>query len=236
MKAMDLKCFVIIATLLVATVTIGSFTDVKALTQSQEQSLSPKSFGSKTNVCGDRLCSEVLGEDSMVTNLEVMDLYPLSGDYFGVLVKVTADIEPIFDDVVYVTSDIDTRTLSVPFIAANSYDYAATTIRAFDPSTIEVVYSPAEAVAEIEEDVPTVMLTDLSNISDQENTYRVLFEVTVTDFNAKNIVVQVSSDVDSINYTIGGLFEENTQTNQVIMKALDPESVSVKIIDFEINK
>ena len=223
--------------LLTVVATMGGIIDVDAYTKSNQERLSPKSFGSKTNVCGDKLCSEVT--DQKVTsgpNLEVVDVYPLAGNFHKILLKVTSDFEPIFKNVIYVTSDIDTRVISVPFINANSHDYATTTIRALDSSSIEAVYAPGKAVVGIDADIPRATLIDVSNISDQEKTYRVIFDVTTKDFNAKNIKIKITSDIDSITYSVGGLFENNTQTNQVILKAQNPQLVSVQVIDYEINR
>ncbi|MCA9812581.1 MAG: hypothetical protein KC483_06940 [Nitrosarchaeum sp.] len=231
-----LASVITVISLLTAAIAIGGFTDADAYTKSTKETLSPKSFGSKTNVCGDKLCSERITTGTLTTKVEVIDTYPLSGDYYKILIKVTSYVVPLFGNVIYVTSDADTRVLSVPFIKDNSYDYATTTIRAFEESSIKVVYLPSNAVSEIDADIPYATLSDVSNISENDSTFRVIFDVTTKDFNAKNIKVQISSDIDTITYSIGGLFEDTTNTNQVMIKAVSPESISVNVVDYEINR
>lgn len=237
MNAKNKISFAVILPVLTAIIIFGSFNNVEAETRAQAERLSPNSFGTNTNVCGDRLCSEIDNvKDEIDSNIQVIDVYPLSGNYYKILLKVEADLEPLFYNVVYVTSDTSARTLGIPFINENSHDYVTTTIKAFDPSSIEAVRSPIDAIPEDGIESPMVSLVDASNISDQDDVYRIVFDTTTQDFNAKNIKVEISSDVDSIMYTIGGLFQNNTDTNQVILKVLEPESISLQVIDYEINR
>lgn len=221
---------------LAAILGFGSAMDVNALTKSVNEELSPKSFGSKTDVCGDKLCSEIDTKSDVNSNAEVIDIYPLSGDYYKILIKITNTPKTVFEGMIFVTSDMDTRGLSIPFINENSHDYVSTTIRATDPQSIEMVYYFSNAIVDIDDSSPQAKLVDVSNISTEDNIYRVIFDVTTKEFSAKKIKVLVSSDVDSINYSVGGLFEDNTHTNQAILRAINPESISVQVVDFSINR
>ena len=223
--------------LLAAIISIGNMTYTEAATiATQQPGPSPKAYGLNTDVCGDKLCSEVNSSTKDKT-LEIVDIYPLSGDHYKLLIKAESGmISPLVQQEVIVTSDTTTRILSVPFINTNSHDYVSTTIKAFNSESIEVSYSPEQIVNEIQVDGPRVFITDISNISNQDNVYRVIFDVTSKHFDAKNIKIQVSSDSDSFYTTIGGLSEDTTQSNHVIMKISNPQTVTAQVVDFEVNR
>jgi transcription termination factor Rho len=165
--------------------------------------------------------------------LKVIDIYPISNNFWGVL-KIEAN-KPIVDKIIHITSDADAKTLSVLYVSAHSYDYVYSTIRAFDASSIDVVSHVTGNVHTPKEMAPVINLIDVSNISDQVQIYRVVFDVTATNYPAKNIRIDVASDIDSISYTIADLAEHNTQTNQVLLKSTDAKSVHVNLTDYDPN-
>lgn len=219
--------FVVIASLFIVLST--NFENVNAAMQPIYRL--PSDSYSDPVVCGDVLCS--VPTYNMKKELKIVDIYPLSNNFWGILLKVTAN-KPISDKTIHIISDIDAKTLSVPYVSAHSFDYVYSTIRAFDASSIDVSSDVADNMHMSKQMTPVIDLIDIGSISDQTQTYRVVFDVTATNYPVKNIRINVVSDMDSISYTIADLVEHNTQTNQVLLKSTDAKSVHVDLIGYDL--
>ena len=228
------KTLMLMLPLLAVLFTAGEALQVQA-EEPGHSKLSPKSFGDKTGVCGDRLCSEV--DDSIkFKGIEIVDTYPLTGNYFLVIIKAESAEIPVFREQIHVSSDMEEKKLMVPFIYANSETYVTTTIHAVEESSIVAAIPSKDVASEPKTLGPTVELVSIDSISEQDNIYRIIFDVTADEFNFAEITVRVSSDYESKVVPIGGVFKGNTQTNQVTLIVNDPASVSIELIDFKLNR
>jgi len=195
----------------------------------------PDSFGSATAsiVCGDQLCSEVRdldGADNMM--FKVIDVYPLSGSAQKVLIRVTAPANDfVRNEMLTVTSNIDSSKVLVPYVDVNSRDYVSTIILADNPRNISVHH--AEKVTD--DGKPRAEVLDVSPLGFKaaENTYRVTFEVIAGSESLNTISVNVQSDTESFTTNISGMFGFSTQTQQMLIKASNPNSISVSVENYQ---
>ena len=228
------KTLMLMLPLLAVLFTVGGLVQVHA-EEPGHAKLSPKSFGDKTGVCGDRLCSKV-DDNLKFKGIEIVDTYPLTGDYFLVIIKAESAEIPIFREQIHVSSDMEEKKLMVPFIYANSETYVTTTIHAVEQSSIVATIPSKDVAPEPEIVGPTVELISVDSISEQDNIHRIIFDVTADKFNFAEITVKVKSDYETKIIPIGGVFKGDTQTNQVTLMVNDQMSVRVELLDFKINR
>ncbi len=213
---------------------VHSFT--KSQGPDQAGRLSPDSYG-KANasiVCGDRLCSEVEEKKEQNVSFEVIDVYPISGERYKILIKVNGTPSGISEESeLYASSDLSRTTISVPRIFANSHDYVSTIIDAKDPTTIKVTESkPGGTFTDVTER-PYMKIIDISDISTQGKIYRVVIETFSGSENIQNIQVKMKSDSESMTLNTSGLWAESSNTSHVIIKASDPNSITGEVISFK---
>ena len=63
----------------------------------------------------------------------------------------------------------------------------------------------------------------------------VLYSVTCGEINLQNITVEVSSDMDQEDFTIGSCTSLNTSENVARIRAIDPDSIHIELTGYQIS-
>jgi len=200
--------------------------------------VSPDSFGKATAniVCGDRLCSEVNQKTFEDIHFELIDIYPISGERYKVLVKVYSnELTATQNKALDVKSDIADKKIPVPKIFAGSYDYLSTIIAAEDPTTITVTKPDVTKTFEQNFEEPSVEILDVSDISTQSQIYRVVIETSAGTENLANVRVLVQSDSESM-YINTSVFAESSNTSHVLIKTNNPDSITAEVVSYKENR
>ena len=96
--------------------------------------------------------------------------------------------------------------------------------------TVKVTYEDMPAY------MPTIRTVQVSNFSGESDfTFNAIYEITAGDRNLENIMVHVTSDMDSMNLTISGLFALDDSTNIIRINAMDPMTITAKIVGFQLS-
>lgn len=223
-----------VLSIMITSIWIHETKDAYAITKSTIDRLSPNAFGIQTNVCGDHLCDEKKMK-SDEPSIKLIDVYPLGKNKFKTLIQTSLPTEKTNATSIYLSSDYETKKIiSLPLSPLS--EYKVSIIRAFDPSTIEIIKNLSNQGTLISSEPPEVKLIVIDSITSQSNLYRVVFEVKSPDYNMKDIKIKIFSDIDSTTYSIDGIFKNSSHTNQIKIKATDPKSIGILVLDHEINR
>jgi hypothetical protein len=96
--------------------------------------------------------------------------------------------------------------------------------------TVQVTYEDMPSY------MPTIRTVQVSNFSgESEFTFNAIYEITAGDRNLESIMVHVTSDMDSMDLTISGLFALDDSTNIIRINAMDPMTITAKIVGFQLS-
>jgi len=83
---------------------------------------------------------------------------------------------------------------------------------------------------------PFVKLTQVNKASaNSENLYKVTYEVFAGENDMVDLFLLVKSDNDKVSTNIAGISAEASSTTVSLIKAFDPETISVEMLRWEIN-
>jgi len=83
---------------------------------------------------------------------------------------------------------------------------------------------------------PFVKLTQVNKASaNSENLYKVTYDVFAGDIDVVDLFLLVKSDIGKVSTNVGGISAEASSTTTSLIKAFDPETISVDLLRWEIN-
>jgi len=94
-------------------------------------------------------------------------------------------------------------------------------------------------IAQHDENTPTAKLIQITKLRESTNkadaiTFTITFSVTAGQTNLKNIMIHVSSDIESSDFSIESLVALKTSVNVIRVKALDADSIDGGITGYEL--
>ena len=98
-----------------------------------------------------------------------------------------------------------------------------------------------DIIQEIFEELEHMPDLDLINIikyrsnSSDPVSHIIIYKVTAGTEKLKDVVIEVTSDIDEVDYHITSLLEEKSTVNVVRIKALDADSINVEIVGYSLS-